>query len=770
MPNFRRWRQDQDVPLAALLSLLLPLSAESAAPRAPSFERDVQPLLVRYCYDCHGEGSSKGDVALDGHATAEARRGDGRLWTRVWENVRNDLMPPAGQPRPSAAERALLGAWIRGDVHQVDCRAPDPGRVTIRRLNRDEYNHTIADLFGIDHRPADDFPADDGGYGFDNIGDVLTVSPVLTEKYFNAAAEVVRRVVASRPAIPRRQVRREDLRVVAEPAEKVTVSEGRFTIDHPGTHAVEARLSVSSFRPFFGQARVRVELDGRELARATYVAGNKPYRYARKMPLGKGEHVVRFTLDLSDATPNAGRAINIALEEVAVVGPAGTRVREWPPAHRRLFFDGPAPRDPAARAQYARAILDGTAARAFRRPVEPATLDRLLALAGAAEKQTGRFEDGIAHALQAILTSPRFLFRAEPPPAGDQPGDAEAAAPIDEHALASRLSYLFHASAPDAELAALAARGTLRANLRAEVNRLLRDPRADRFVSRFVGQWLQTRDVETVTIALSDKLRALTPALRKLMRSETEMLFAHVLREDRDALELLTADYTFLNGALARHYGLPDVDGPQMRRVALPAGGARGGILTHGSFLTVTSNPTRTSPVKRGLYVLDNLLGAPPPPPPPNVPNLEDSARDGARARTVREQLAVHRQNKACAGCHARMDPIGLALEGFDPIGRARDRDDGQQPIDTTGKLVTGESVAGVKQLRAVLATRREQFYRALTRKLMIFALGRGLEPADECAVDAAVSAMLAGGGRLGTLVVAIVESPPFQVQRRPAP
>jgi hypothetical protein len=330
--------------------------------------------------------------------------------------------------------------------------------------------------------------------------------------------------------------------------------------------------------------------------------------------------------------------------------------------------------------------------------------------------------------------------------------------------MAARLSYFLHGGAPDERLGQLAARGELRANLRRELRRLLRDPRSDRLVSRFVGQWLQTRDVDTVNIS-SERFRELSPALRRLMRVETEMLFAHILREERDAMEMLTADYTFANGALARHYGLPGIEGPEMRRVPLPPDGVRGGILTHGSFLLVTSNPTRTSPVKRGLYVLDNLLGTPPPPPPPDVPALEDAARGAAGPRTVRAQMAAHRENKACAACHARMDPIGLALEGFDAIGRARDEDQGQ-PIDTSGKLVTGEPVAGVRDLRAALGARREAFYRALTRKLMIFGLGRGLEPPDECTVDRTVAAMLTGGGRLSTLLAGIVESPAFQMRR----
>ncbi len=749
--------------LALPLVLLSVLADGTPLPSGPSFDRDVKPTLVTYCYECHGEGSARGDVAFDSLTSDQARRQAGPLWTRVWENVRNGYMPPPGSPRPPPAARAQLQTWIQRDVQGVDCRVPDPGRVTIRRLNRDEYNHTIADLFGIDFRPADDFPPDDTGYGFDNIGDVLALSPLLAEKYFNAAEQIVARVVAARPEVPRRVIRRDDLKVVEEPAAKVSVSEARFQLEHAGKHAVELKVAVNSFRPFSGEGRVRVQLDGRELLRQKFVAGNRVYRHTYRVPLRRGEHVVRFTLDLSDAIPDAGRAITIALDELSVTGPVGTRVREYPAAHQRLFFQGPPPRSAAERRAYARTILTPIADRAFRRPVDEPTLARLLDLAAAAERQGGRFEDGIAQALQAILISPRFLFRTEAAP---ETAAVAGVTPLDDHALAARLSSLLLGSVPDDPLWTLARKNELRPNLRAQVIRLLRDPRSDRFVSRFVGQWLQTRDVDTVNFA-GDGGRAFTPALRRLMRSETEMLFAHIMREDRDVMELVTADYSFLNGALARHYGIAGVEGPALRRVALPPGSHRGGVLTHGSFLAVTSNPTRTSPVKRGLFVLDNLLGAPPPPPPPNVPNLDEEGKKGESPRSMREQLEQHRRNPGCAACHVRMDPLGLALDSFDAVGRWRSKDGGQ-PADAAVTLSTGESVTGVEGVRAMLVSRREQVYRTLTRKLLTFALGRGLLPADECTVDALVARMMAEGGRLSAVLVGIVESPPFQSRRVP--
>jgi hypothetical protein len=745
----------------SLVALLAALPAAAGEGGGSSYQRDVEPLLVTYCYDCHGEGSARGGVTFDEYPSAEARRGDGALWWRVWENVRNGTMPPRGQPRPDDAARARLVAWIRQDVQGVDCRAPDPGRVTIRRLNRDEYNASVADLFGIDDRPGDDLPADDSGYGFDNIGEVLSVSPLLTEKYFAAAERIVRRVVALEPEIPRRVIGTGEWRTVAAPGPELSAREASFSLEHGGPHRVAVTISVAlgDGKGPPAQPRVRFEVDGRPVVRATYGAVNHTYRYTAQLPLAAGQHLARFVLDGRSAASD--RAARVTVDEAVVVGPLGGQVREYPPAHRRLFFAGPPPRDPTARRQYAAAIVERVAERAFRRPVEPATLDRLLKVEEAAERQSGRFERGIGAALEAILTSPRFLFRVEE---GGDPGEGSAVEPLDEHALAARVAALLLGSIPDEELTALARRGELRRELPAQVMRLLGDRKSDRFVSRFVGQWLRTRDLEAMPLggALG---KVLTPALRALMRRETEMMFAYLMRGDHDVMELVTARYTFLNEALARYYELPPIAGAEMRRVALADDSHRGGILTQGSFLAVTSNPTRTSPVKRGLYVLDSLLGAPPPPPPPNVPNLEEAGRDGARPHTIREQLALHRESSACAACHARMDPIGLALEGYDAVGRWREEDAGH-PIDTSGTLPTGEAVDGAPALRAFLVGRREQVYRALTRKLLTFALGRGLVPADECTVDQLVEQMKAHGGRLSSLLLGIVQSPPFQLHR----
>ena len=401
------------------------------------------------------------------------------------------------------------------------------------------------------------------------------------------------------------------------------------------------------------------------------------------------------------------------------------------------------------------------------------TLTRLGAIATEARRLPGTsFERSIASALTAILASPRFLFRAEIQPEPNNPGKI---VPVDEFALASRLSYFLWSSLPDDELSELARTGQLRANLRAQVDRLLADQRAERFVENFVGQWLQTRDVEGVNIDARRFLgtrdngvasKIFSPRLRRAMREETEMLFAYLIAENRSALELLTADYTFLNETLARFYGIDGVSGTEMRKVSLAADShRRAGVLTHGSTLVVTSNPTRTSPVKRGLFLLENILGTPAPPAPPDVPALEQSRRDSAHL-TMRELMAVHREAPLCAGCHARMDPLGLALENYTPLGNYR-ADERGQPIDTAGRLITGEKFKDVTELAQVLATsRRDDFYHCLSEKMLTYAIGRGLEYYDTVTVEQIVAGLKKDQGALRSLIYGVVESAPFQKRR----
>lgn len=607
--------------------------ASKAAPATHALEAEALPLLREYCYDCHGEGSKKGGVALDklGKNPAE----DQKVWLSVWRNLDAQLMPPSDKPRPSAEQRALLERWVEQGALKLDPANPDPGRVTIRRLNREEYRNTVRDLTGVDFVVQDHFPADDTGYGFDVIGDVLNLSPLHLEKYLSAARTIV-------------------------------------------DNAFSAAGSL-----------------------------RKP-----------------------------------------------------------LLPEGPVAPGPQARAEYERGMIRSLSERILRRPVDEPTLEKLCALAAAEDSP----EEGVKQAVNVLLASPRFLFRAEVQP---EPNNAGKIVPIDEYALASRLSYFLWSSTPDWELLDLARRNQLRANLRPQIERMLKDVRSNRLARNFVGQWLQTRDVETVPIQPRVILgvkkgdegeKAFSARLRELMRQESEMLFLHVLKEQRPAEELFTARYAFLNQQLAAFYDIRGVKHKDLQKVDLPADSRRQGILTQGTFLVVTSNPTRTSPVKRGQFVLENLLGAPAPPPPPNIPPLEATTK-GTR-KSMRELMELHRADALCASCHARMDPIGLALENFNAMGQYRDELD-HGPLDTSGQLVTGEKFNNVTELIELLGTsRKHDFYRCLSEKLLTYAIGRGLEAYDIPTINRLVAAMEADGGKLSTLLNAAIESAPFQMRR----
>jgi hypothetical protein len=569
------------------------------------------------------------------------------------------------------------------------------------------------------------------------------------------------------------------------------------------------------------RARLTLRAGQRELFRREFNReGNRQFKFEFEQELGVGDR--GLTLEVEPLTPDQKqiRALGFRLNSLTVGGPLAPEHMVRPRNHER-FFPGEIPASEEGRERYARELLGDFAAKAFRRPVEPATVDRLFRLAESAYSPPGKtFEAGIAQAMVAVLASPRFLFREE----GLAGGGAGGRHPnVDEYALASRLSYFLWSSMPDDELRRLAATGKLRASLSAQVGRMLADPRSGALMQNFTGQWLQARDVESIEIQsrtvlaredppdpeldrmrarsrelrdrdyerLSaeekrelDELRAefarrnsqplraeLSTELRTAMRRETEKTFEHVLRQDRSVLEWIDADYLFINERLARHYGLTDlkVVGDELKYVKLPPDSPRGGLLTQGTVLVVTSNPTRTSPVKRGLFVLENILGTPPPPAPPNVPTLEESARQSkARELSLRETLALHREKPLCSSCHNRMDPPGLALENFNALGMWRDQERGL-PIEPGGALLSGESFSGVRELKRILATRhRTEFYHALTEKMLTYALGRGLEYYDVETVDRIVGQLEASGGRASALLMGIVESAPFQKRRNP--
>jgi hypothetical protein len=831
---------------------------KSAAAR---FRERVQPLLESYCYGCHGYGASEGNRTLDEFESDEALVGNVELWLAVLKNVRAGIMPPAGEDRPTDEERERLFEWIKQDAFGIDPANPDPGRVTIRRLNRVEYRNTIRDLMGVDYNTGENFPADDTGYGFDNIGDALSISPLLMEKYLKAAETITEKAIPTESRIvEERRIAGSRFRGEGDSQEKVfgerlsyykPASVGHtFTAKKKGRYRVQVDFELDGqfeFDP--GRCKVTLISDGKTLHEAEYGwADGEDDRFDVEVDWKRGKRRIEFKLE--PLVPEAERvnSLDFRIRSVLVQGPIDEKNRIENENYIRFFPDGPPPEKAEARDDYARKVLRAFATRAFRRPVDDETVERLAAIAKAVYSQQGQtFETGVARALVAVLASPRFLFRTEEPARTDS---ADEKFPlIDEYSLATRLSYFLWSSMPDGELMRLAAEGQLRKNLPSQVERMLKHDRSDALVENFAGQWLRARDVENMPIdpvavmgleeeweelrrefrRLRDRdgregrrgrrrdrdrgrdredresnddedgdedddrreaLRAEREArerlrerfgkirevqesfpfeLRRAMRQETEMYFEHILREDRSLLELIDSDYTFLNERLAEHYGIEGVDGDRMRRVGLPADSPRGGLLTQGTLLVVTSNPTRTSPVKRGLYILDNILGTPPPPPPPDIPALEQAAEkvEGPKP-TVRELQEIHRRDPLCHSCHARMDPLGLALENFNAMGIWRDTEQ-ERPIDASGTLLTGEEFGGIRDLKRILKENHDRnFYRCVTEKLLTYALGRGLEYYDEHTVDQIVEQLVADEGKFSTLVNGVINSAAFQRQRRP--
>jgi mono/diheme cytochrome c family protein len=826
---------------AALILSVWCGKAGAEADHQAEFEKEILPVLETHCYECHGDGEDKGKVSFDTFSSTRALMDQTDLWVHVLKNVRGGLMPPPKRDRMSAEEFSKLESWIKRDPLKLDPQNPDPGRVTLRRLNRVEYRNTIRDLMGVEFRAEEEFPADDTGYGFDTIADALTTSPLLLEKYMQAAESIVAKAVPQSGRItPERSISAklfgggEDQRWLSlyEPADLA----GQVNITTPGTYRIllDANLR-GSFAYDPGRADLTWMVDGREVTRQEIKWGDsQPINPSIEVKWAAGTYPVRLTLEplvgkerkpaeIGDQGPPN---VDLQLRGITLVGPLEPEFATLPKNYRRFFLRDEVPQDPAEQARYAAEILRRFATRAFRRPVDEATVTRLTGFAMAsAAAPGGSFERGIGKAITAVLASPRFLFRMEEALEENDPSRHPL---LDEYSLASRLSYFLWSTMPDDTLYQLAERGELRKNLTAQIDRMLKDERSDQLVSNFAGQWLQTRDVESVTIdarivlardlgqekdlreraqrfqqirqaigeaekagdqakqdALRremDELRAkfrrngrrieFGGSLRTAMRREVEMLFRHVLREDRSILELVDNDSTFLNEELANHYGVPGVQGREMRLVKLPPDSPRGGLVTMGSVLAVTSNPTRTSPVKRGLFILDNILGTPPPPAPPNIPSLETSEKkaDGGNL-TLRDALALHREQPLCSSCHNRMDPLGLALENFNAMGSWREMDQGLPLESAAGQLITGEKFADVRELKRVLVTaRRQDFYHCITEKLLTYALGRGPQPCDITTMDAIVEKLDRTDGKISSLITGIIESPAFQKRQRTLP
>jgi mono/diheme cytochrome c family protein len=769
--------------VVALGGILLGAPALSGQGAGAPADVDAQrALLANTCVSCHNDRLRTAGLSLQGLDVADVGP-QAAIWEKVLRKVAAGEMPPPTVPtRPAPETLSAFAEYLEWSLDRAAEANPNPGRAPVHRLNRAEYSNAIRDLLAVDVRPGEWLPVDDSGYGFDNIAAVLSTSPALLERYMSAARRISRLAVGDLTLKPVEEV------YEAERDPFKGIRNERVSDDLP--FGSRAGISVQHYFPVDGDYVFKVRFRGLPPAEVDEPAD--PYQVRHRVPAGL--HTVGVTSPRENAKPEsevpgrAGRGVAVPpipypvdlrlngarmqrfdvpagdapeIDKLLVSGPYDVTGRGETPSRARIFTCRPQAAEDEPRC--ARAILSTLARRAFRRPVGAADVDPLFAF-----YETGRagadFDAGIQRALEALLVAPEFLFRIEQDPPGAEAGTAY---PVSDLELASRLSFFLWSSIPDDELLDVAARGRLKqpAVLAQQIERMLADPKSDALIANFAGQWLHLRNVETATPDPS--IFPFDEALRQAFMMETELFVESIVREDRSVLDLLTADHTFLNERLAEHYGIPRIYGPQFRRVTL-ADRNRHGLLGKGSILTVTSYPNRTSVVQRGKWVLENLLGTPPPPPPPDVPELE--ARRGGKALSMREQMQAHRANAVCAACHARMDPIGFALENFDGVGKWRDEDTGV-PIDASGTLPDGTGFRGPAGLARLMATRyREDFVRTAIEKLMTYALGRGVEHYDYPSIRAISRDAARDGYRISALISGIVTSIPFQMRRASEP
>jgi hypothetical protein len=718
--------------------------------------------VTQYCADCHNADDPEAGVDFAAFPTESSMlTGHGRkTWEKILAMLEIGAMPPADMEQPSAALREELTAWLEDKLFNLDCELiDDPGRVTVRRLNRVEYRNTIRDLLAVDFDPTNDFPSDDVGYGFDNIGDVLSLSPLLMEKYLDAAETITAEAI---PVVTSRDLRTtfETNRLRSQP--KTGQAGGFLTlssradiwVDYQAPLDGEYEIDVRAKANQFGNEPAKMELrvDGKVVRTFDVTGEMRQDDYIHKMRLDAGQRKVQVSFINDEYVAKKGDR-NLFVGRFAITRPADRAkvnqfIRHWPE------------QDGGVR-ESATAVLTPFIKRAFRGPVSNDDVSRFVDIVEMTTNDGEVFEQGIQYAVQAVLVSPSFLFRVE---TDTRPDDPMAERPVTDFELASRLSYFLWSSMPDEELFHLAERGELRKPdvLKQQVVRLLGDPKSRALVDNFAGQWLNLAMLDEMTPD-PNVYPNFDVALRDDMKQESLLLFETIMREDRSLLEFLDADFTFMNERLARHYGKDGVKGDQFQKVSLDAG-RRAGILTHASILTLTSNPERTSPVKRGKWIMENILGESPPPPPPGVPELEETTKNNPDF-TLREQLKLHRADPGCASCHRTMDVLGFGFENFDATGRWRDKD-GNHAIDPAGELPGGDSFAGPTELVRLLKNRRVDFARCLSEKMLTYALGRGLEYYDRCATDAILKQLDASNYRFSELVLGIVTSKPFQKRR----
>ena len=783
-----------------------PAASAGAGVQGTTLDRS---LLDRYCVTCHNERLLTGGLALDAIDLTQVSA-NAEVLEKVTRKLLAKQMPPAGRPRPEPAAVEAFASAIESALDRAASDAPNPGRVAVHRLNRLEYINVIEDLLALEIDPAL-LPVDDPGIGFDNNADVLSVTPSLMARYLLAAAKISRLAVGSptiRPAVQVYTASEFAFQDVRMGEDFPFGTHGGLAVRHAfpvdGEYTFKLRLQRSgigdTIRGLDKEHEIQVRLDHGLVQRFT-IGGQYPgydpglvtgipeddvenqrrnkYRltaddnFEFRMPVKAGTRLV--TASFTDRAPAVSELVPLVptsrrqwvftddaadpgIATIQISGPYEAATPEISPSRQRIFVCRPT--GPHTTESCAREILGTLARRAYRRPVTDADVDELMRLYGAGS-QEGDFDAGIELALEGLLASASFLFRVEHDPVGAAPG---AVYRLSDLELASRVSFFLWKSLPDAELLSLAERGELRSPgvLARQVRRLLADPKAVRWMNDFVGQWLTVRNIQTHEPS-ADLFREFDDNLREAMARETELFFEHHVREDRNVLDLLRDDSTFLNARLARHYGVPNVYGSHFRRVTMPDP-ARRGLLGHASILTVTSYADRTSVVLRGKWVLETLLGAPPPPPPPDVPELEQNTF-GQPPKSLRERMEQHRANPVCAACHAPMDPMGFALENFDATGHWRDTDAGA-PIDAKATMSRGETIDGPVGLREYLLSRQDEFLRTVTEKLLVYGLGRGLEYYDAPTVRHLVRNAADEDYRWSSLILGIVESVPFQMRR----
>ncbi len=737
--------------------------AEAVVVKPDLFKTQVQPFVQKHCVECHSKEDAEGGIDLTKYENPDTFiKGDARkTWEKVLAMLEIGAMPPPDSPQPEIKDKEAVVAWLNDKLFNLDCNMiSDPGRVTIRRLNRAEYNNTVRDLLGVNFQPADDFPSDDVGYGFDNIGDVLSLTPLLMEKYLDAAEKITDQAIPVSSGKPNKQ----------HFAAKALKTNGKFEIMDDGFYGLISAGSVY----FDYEAKTdgvytisiiaKAQQHGKDLAHMDLQVDNKLQKgfdvrgnmrtndYGHQMPLKAGTHRinVEFTNDFWERDKGDR---NLYVSQIDVIAPAIV-----PPL---TGFVSTRPGNGKSVHDAAVEVLKPFVTRAFRRPGTDDELSKFVAITEAAVKDGEPFDRAIQYAVQGVLISPSFLFRVE---TDAKPNDPRAEHVVTDYELASRVSYFVWSSMPDQELFDLASRGELRKPeiLDQQVKRMLKDSKSRALADNFAAQWLNLRSLDEFE-ADTKLFPEFSSQLRDDMRAETLLVFESIVKEDRSILDFLDADFTFVNPRLAKLYGLPAPKADKFEKVPLNVS-QRAGVLTHASILTLTSNPDRTSPVKRGKWIMENILGTPPPPPPPNVPDLEETSKARPEA-SLREALAVHRESPVCASCHTTMDVLGFGFENFNAIGQWRDRD-GTHPVDASGTLPSGESFKSAVELVRILKGRQKQFSRTLSEKLLTYALGRGLEYYDRCAVDEVMKRLDGQNHKFSAMILGIVNSRPFQQRR----